>query len=473
MKTDNTGLDDLARRIRQRAHPDAPDSWRGPYILFLGEQCARAAGAPTAEKIAREALRTFGLDTSPSSEGAPEQEVIDRFVAQTEHLSSSQIVRMVRSLFAGVPVPSFYQDLALLVREHYFPLILTTNFDNLLEQALAAAGVSQSEYQVTSFASRWRSSPPASAEPSPREPLTHLVKLHGDLAQDTVLFSPDQVETALQGSRQWIKAELKGDLIMVGHELSGDPIDNWLSHSRDRQLWWVSVQPPDDPAVRSWSTEHREITGDVARPQVFFSQLALRLLRETEPVSAPEMMEVLALGAEAEVAEGVAEAPTETAAEEPLAEILQREVRRNQSVLYSLEQELPPGQRPTQMQAQIDYQKRQISKLEEKIRSIPEVRPRLVEVVRKIGADILSAYADPSTSFAIEDLAQFVETQAATIERELGKEIPNQFLVSASLGATLTLADRLLTEFGAKVVDPDSVKQLAALVPTAATKVVL
>jgi hypothetical protein len=59
------------------------------------------------------------------------------------------------------------------------------------------------------------------------------------------------------------------------------------------------------------------------------------------------------------------------------------------------------------------------------------------------------------------------------LEAEFHKAAPNQILVSALLGATLTVADRIMTEFGRQVVDPDDVKQLAALAPTAASKVVL
>jgi len=466
MKTDNPELDELARRIRQRTRSDTPVSSPGPLVLFLGERCARAAGAPTPVEIAREALRMFGFETSPSSEPISDQEALDRFASQTGHLSGSQIARMLRSLYANVPVPSFYQELARLVREHYFPLILTTNYDNLLEQALTAAGVRNSEFRVTTFASRWRASSGPSEFPD-QEPLTHLVKLHGDLAQNTVYISPQEIESALRSSKHWIKAELRGDLVMIGHSVSDDPINDWLAHSKDRQLWWIDPEPPADPArIQAWTTEYHQITGEIARPQVFFTQFSLRLLHEAEEVAAavepgdhPLSLEALGSIAKSEPA--------------PLSEILQREVRRNQSVLYNLEQEAIPGERPAQVQAQIAYQKRQLSKLEEKIRSLPEIKPLVLEIVRKIGTDILHAHDDPQTNFPLENLAQYVQVQIATIEREFEKDAPNQFLVSASLGATLTLADRLVTEFGSQVVDPDSVKQLAVLLPTAATKVIL
>ena len=48
-------IDDLAREIHLRRVPHGPFAGRGPFILFIGEGCARAAGAPSREDIARTA----------------------------------------------------------------------------------------------------------------------------------------------------------------------------------------------------------------------------------------------------------------------------------------------------------------------------------------------------------------------------------------------------------------------------------
>lgn len=454
----NPSIDELAERISERNGPDADSPWDGPYILFLGEGCAHAAGAPPRAAIARQALRTFGLDRGLAPDDqASDESVFARFAAYTEKLSPDQLARMLRSLYANVAVPSFYQDLALLVRERYFPLILTMNFDTLLEQALASSGVRNSEYRITTFGPyrRISSGPdPGAAQP----PLTHIVKLHGDLAQGAAHVAPEQIEEALGASRQRIRSNLKGDLVMVAHVIGDDPIDHWLSHSPSRELWWVNAEPAADPArVASWADGNvREITGETGRPQVFFTQLALRLLR------APD-------------AAGASPEPESRAEADPLADTLGNEILRNQSVLYSLEQQANACERSPQVQAQITYQKRQITHLEDRIRSLPDIRPRLVDCVRRIGESIRgnarSVVADPGT---VEKWVQFVEAQAATLLAEFNQqEAPNQILVSASLGATLALADRLLTEYGPGVVDPEDVKQLASLVPTAAGKVVL
>ena len=99
-------LDDSARRIRARC-----DAGGGPFVLFLGAGCAKAAGAPSPEVIARQALATFGYDTTPALKDEPLEHALARFTEHTQKLPRSQVSRMLRSLYAKVPIPSFYQDL--------------------------------------------------------------------------------------------------------------------------------------------------------------------------------------------------------------------------------------------------------------------------------------------------------------------------------------------------------------------------
>ncbi len=474
-------LDELAAQMRERIAPN-PSTWRGPYILFLGEGCAKAAGAPSREDLAREALKMFNYEPVAVFGASRVKELFDQFTAHTSSLSSRQFGRMLRQLYANVPVPSFYQDLALLIREHYFPLVVTMNFDTLLEQALAAVGVRDSQYQVTTFG-RDRSTSPVEWSTSP---LTHLVKLHGDLAQDIAHLTPDEIEGALSSSRQWIKQDLAGDIIMVAHEMGSDPvIDRWLAHTPQRELWWVNESPPPDMSrASSWTSQPlQEITGDLGKPNVFFSQMALRILR------APELLETSdvpvaaeAGGLESMTLAGAARPPA--AAETPEAAVgqtLQVEILRNQAVLYNLDQDRSATQENPQLQAQIQYQKRRMSRLEDRYRSLPEVQPLVLKTVRSIARRIREAStqtrrqvsAEEPADHTFDSVAAYVDQQAKTVEKEIGAAKPNQLLISASLSATLAVADRLHTEFGDDVINAEDIKQLVALVPSTAGKVVL
>jgi hypothetical protein len=465
-------LDELAAGIRARVGPN-PAVGRGPYILFLGEGCARAAGAPSREDLARQALTTFEYEPPEVSSRQSNEELFKQFTAHTSGLSQRQFARMLRQLYGGVAVPSFYQDLALLIREQYFPLIVTMNFDTLLEQALAGVGVRTSQYRVTTFGRGRTSTPVESSTP----PLTHLVKLHGDLAQDIAYLNPQDIQDALMSSKQWIRSDLAGDIIMVEHQVGGDLIiDHWLAHAPFRELWWVSEAPPAASAeIQAWTDRPvREITGELGKPSVFFSQIALRMFRS------PEEDEPAALESVRPKTRGFDAAPV-LAPEPGVAQTLQVEIRRNQAVLNNLDQSRLTAQDNPQLLAQIQYQKRRMWRLEDRLRSLPDIQPRMVDSVRSIAQRIRTApvqepqnaASDDAAPYPLAAIADYVDRQADAVAHELGSTSPNQLVISASLSATLAVADRLRAEYGDALIHGDQIKQLADLVPTAAGRVML
>jgi hypothetical protein len=305
-------------------------------------------------------------------------------------------------------------------------------------------------------------------------PLTHIIKLHGDLAQDSAFLTPGEIDEALSVSRQWIKADLSGDLIMVGHAPGEAPVDSWLAQARRRELWWVT---PDDaeapPVVGTWSDDVHVVAGDLGRPQIFFQQIALRLLRaaEASEVGAPPS----GYGAESvdDGLESVSRSIGVTYREpDSLVDTLQREILRSQSVLSSLAQEGLPGTRSPEAQAQIQYEKKRLSNLADRVRLLPEVKPRVLELVDRILDRIRGADPSSTTPSGLDGVVAYVEREAETLKRELGTDAPNRFIVSASLGATLTVADRLNTEYGELVVTAEDLRALVALVPTAGGRLV-
>lgn len=456
-------IEDLARRIYDR-RPEGPERYqRGPYILFLGEGCAVAAGVPTREALADKALRTFGEDPSSLNPDG----VLKRFYEHLARLTPQATARMLQRLYASLPVPAFYRDLAVAVRHRLFPLIMTTNIDTLLEQALRESGMGPRDFRVTSIGLT------QSYDFSEDENVVNIIKLHGDLGQGDASVVPQNIDMAVDMSKRFIKAELRGDLIMVGHRLGDDPVDRWLGHAPDRQLWWVNDEAPiplQRGMLNAWSSYLREIHGELARPPIFFSELSDSLLRLVRG----EDVEVA--DAESFALETIVNEAAERAVDEGrrLIDLLSGEIRRSQSALQSLEQEAIPVERSPKVQEQIKYEKNHITQLEDKMRSLPDVKPRVVdlidhifECVRKAGTNKeLGEVADP----AFQD---YVALQVQAAKNELLKESPNPFLVSASIGATLTLADRLLTKYGPSVISADDVRELAAYAPTAAGKVLL
>lgn len=358
----NDAIDELASRILRRREGGS-EAWRGPYLLFLGDGCARAAGIHTPD-LARRGLEMLGTVA-----GGDDDACVEHFEGTLASLEPSDAGLLLESLFASIAVPAFYQQLAQLVLERFFPIILTTNFDTLLEQALDGVGVKLGDYRVTTFSDRY----PISTSTGGSE-MVHIIKLHGDVASKVVHFTPDSVQEALGSSRSFIKSELSGDMILAAHRIDDDPINQWLGHRRDRELWWVNAEPPNDfQRFETFGAERNEIVGDVGDLNNFFFQLALRLQR-TDRVRP----------------------------------------RRKRSV----EQ---PG----------------IVRLVDSIRD----RVRSSQIVGGSVRDYLDQHAD-------------------ALRRELSSPTPDLYAVSASLGATISLTQRLHDEFGASVVDLTEIEQL-------------
>jgi molecular chaperone GrpE (heat shock protein) len=479
----SSDLDKLTRNMAQRLTGAAadPSNCPEPYILFLGAGCSLAAGVPSIDEIAEKELsQRVG---SGSSLPAPPYDPLDkatslkRFYKWLEPMSAGHVFRLFQAHYANTPVPLFYQDLALLIKSRYFNRILTTNFDTLLEQALSGAGlVPDVDFQVTNFGftSRPSETPRSRAtdyDSSPdraQEPVS-IVKLHGDLAEGQLMITPSQIEESLKSRRLAAKQELRGDMVMVGYKFESPLLNRWLSSYQKRELWWVSSdKPTEQDDIQSWGEDIASIDGEVGKPEEFFSQLALRLLRlpvlQSQRQTADSSLEGF-LGASAEPAEVLL--PED---DEVLAEDLRGQIRRVQASLYSLEQKASPDDRPASLQAQIDYQKQQIVLLEDKLRSLSTSKPQLLQLLESLTNNLQVALDDPKIELISGATVSFLRNQYEAVKEQYSAGVPNQQIISAAVGAAAILAERLYVELGEQVVKREDVRSLASFVPTTATR---
>jgi hypothetical protein len=176
---------------------------KGVYALLLGSGVSRSAQIPTAWAITEDLIRRVAHLQGVSAECEPEPAkwYQDQFGAEPsyggllEQLAGTQAERqrLLRSYFepdeadleTGRKVPTdAHRAIAELVRKAYFKVILTTNFDHLLEQALEGIGVV----------------PVVLATPDAirgRTPLAHsgctVVKLHGDYLDARILNTESEL----------------------------------------------------------------------------------------------------------------------------------------------------------------------------------------------------------------------------------------------------------------------------------------
>src|SRR5829696_4604455 len=121
-----------------------------------------------------------------------------------------------------------------------------------------------------------------------------------------------------------------------------------------------------------WGEDVQYIHGDVGKPDQFFSQLSLHLLRlpVLSPTPSPVATESGGGGFGMDAARGEVETVLLEPNEQIVLDDLRGQIRRVQASLSSLEQKARPDERPTNLQVQIDYQKQQLMSLEDQLRSL-------------------------------------------------------------------------------------------------------
>jgi hypothetical protein len=458
---------------------------QAPFILFLGAQCARAAGIPSVETMARQIVNLYDQDTrvaggAVASKEVDPKELMDHFYKMLEGMSDGMRYRMLQSFYQSIPVPLFYQDLALLIKKHYFIRILTTNFDTLLEQALNGAGLErEKDYQVLSLGS---TSDRAVFYKRKKEGETNpvqIIKLHGDIAQKKVSITPDEIEEALYSQLMLIKGKLKGDLVMVGYDFECDPIEEWLVKSKSHrdELWLVNSELPQPPQANptEWAQQVIYIKGEAAKPESFFNQLSLRLLRmpvlESMSKSLDEYQEETAFDFASPV--GIANRlPIDN--DTLLVRDLIGRIKSRQIALSALEQTTDMDSRNVQLQAQIDYERKTIANLEDQLRDLPGSRERLIRLLeRLVGTLQPLGQSDDSASLLEQGTIDFLQSQLEAIKSEFNRDQPNHHIISAAVGAAILLAERLCVESEGTLVEPEDLRELVSFAPSMETRGVI
>ena len=175
----------------------------GRYAILLGSGVSSAAGIPTGWAITLDLVRKLAVAQGDQCDDDPEAWYRERFgqspsysqilseLAKTPNdrreVLSSYIEPDPDDLDADARQPTAaHRAIADLVRDDYIKVILTTNFDRLLEQALSAVNV---EPVVLSTPEQVDGAPPL-----PHTKCT-IVKIHGDYLDPSIRNTEDELET--------------------------------------------------------------------------------------------------------------------------------------------------------------------------------------------------------------------------------------------------------------------------------------
>ncbi|MDE3090903.1 MAG: SIR2 family protein [Chloroflexota bacterium] len=210
----------------------------------------------------------------------------DEFCNYIAPLTASERYRLLSQFLQSrqpAQVTPGYQALAALCAEAYFDTILTTNLDPLLDDALAAAHLWRKDYMllVNGVIRSDRLDVLATA-PSPR---VKVIKLHGDLFQRFMAWTPAEMDTFLTDIAACIQTAIHGrDILVVGHSLRDERIRE-LAMSTGGSIWYTG--PTGVPDYLAASDRVRAVIGPNGAFEKLFAGLARELgvgIRQPSPV---------------------------------------------------------------------------------------------------------------------------------------------------------------------------------------------
>jgi hypothetical protein len=245
--------DDLARRLRQKP-PERP-----PVVLLGAGASVESGIAAMSQLFAFLRCKDF-----------------DEFCAFVGPLTPAERYRYLSEyLQAQVPaaVTAGYRGLAALLADAYFDLVLSTNLDPLLEDALAAARLWRRDYlMLVNGVIRPDRLGELLAAPSPR---VKVLRLHGDLFHRQMAWTPAEMDAYLDEILPTLRPVVQGrDVLVVGHSLRDRRIRE-LALGTGGAIWYTN--PGVVPAEVNGHPHLRALTGPQATFETLFTGLAERL----------------------------------------------------------------------------------------------------------------------------------------------------------------------------------------------------
>jgi hypothetical protein len=248
-------LDDLVRDLADRRRLGEQ-----PPVVLLGAGASAAAGLATMPAL----YRFTGVAG------------FDEFVAYLETRNENERYRLLSDFLQTQDpheVTPGYRALAALCEHAYFDVVLTTNFDPLLDDALATARLRRKDYLLLINGVlrpdrlRWLL--------SSRSPRVKVVKLHGDLFHRFMAWTPAEMDDYLRDIGPALAPFLATrDFLVVGHSLRDDRIRELVTGAGGA-VWFVNLSPAPD-ALQA-GHDLRSVVGPGMGFEQVFTALAERL----------------------------------------------------------------------------------------------------------------------------------------------------------------------------------------------------
>lgn len=251
----NQTFDDLALNLKQRRTL----GYRPP-VLLLGAGASKQAGIGTMEDLYKFSKRKNFADFC---------RYIKPLRAEERYLYLSEFLQTQKP----AEVTPGYQSLAALCAENYFDIVLTTNLDPLLDDALAAARLWRKDYLLlVNGVVRPERLDVLLREQSPR---VKIIKLHGDLFHRYMAWTPEEMDDFVDDISPQLTPVLNGrDMLVVGNKL-GDERIRELVVGAGGAIWYT--HPQEIPPFLKKNARVRAVVGAKCRFEELFTGLSKAL----------------------------------------------------------------------------------------------------------------------------------------------------------------------------------------------------
>jgi hypothetical protein len=264
-------FEELVKDLRQRRVVGDP-----PPALLLGAGASVGSGVGAMTDL----FRFVGCDD------------FDEFCGYIEERTAAERYRLLAQFLQArepAEVTPGYHALATLCAEAYFDLVLTTNLDPLLDDALAAARLWRKDYLVLVngiMRTEWLGT--LATAPSPR---VKVIKLHGDLFLRCMAWTVAEMDNMVGAVHKQIVAALQGrDLLVVGHSLRDERIRRLVLGCKGA-VWFT--HPAEVPAFLADRKGVRAVVGPDCIFEKLFTNLAEELVGAAATATATTPTEAL------------------------------------------------------------------------------------------------------------------------------------------------------------------------------------
>jgi hypothetical protein len=253
------------------------------FTVMLGAGASLSSGVKLTVTLMQELLQRYGQDI-------PLDDIGDRFDELWRRTPEETRGVYLKPYLTQRPSPG-YQRLAEIIKAGFIDVLMTFNYDNLVEVALQDAGLrTPQDYCVIIRGDHADDRVVSMMEA--REPRIKVLKLHGSLlGGDTFLFSKEEMLIYPDGIGQLVKQLTRNDIIVCGYAFEDMCV--FRSFSEEGESIYC-VNPKGAPAYLKGFLVRRRSNANVIDKEdgkfdAFFDQLHQALLRKEpeQPAQGP------------------------------------------------------------------------------------------------------------------------------------------------------------------------------------------